>query len=227
MVAEPYHLRAKYRAVHQRLVEAYGEPVWRPHGSPVDRLVSTILSQNTSGVNRERAFQALKAHYPDWEALVEAPVAEIQALIYPAGLSSQKAPRIQQALRTILHQEGRICLDFLQEMPLPEAKAWLTSLKGVGPKTAALVLLFAFGRPAFPVDKNIHRVSQRLGLIDHRTSADQAQDIFEEIGDPDTFYAFHRNMIRHGREVCQAPTPHCAICPLQDLCDYYQSRVKA
>lgn len=217
--------KEQYRIVHQQLVNAYGEPRWRQHLPPVDELISTILSQNTSDTNRDRAFAALKARYADWNEVMSAPEADIRNTIRPAGLANQKAPRIQAALRHIYQERGELTLDFLGEMPLDEARQWLTSLKGVGPKTAAIVMLFAFGRPLFPVDTHVHRVTKRLGLISPKVTADKAHEIMLNVGDPDTFYAFHLNLIRHGRQVCLARSPNCPLCPLKEQCDYYRENV--
>ncbi len=216
--------REKYEAVYDLLVETYGEPQQRERQRqpPVDQLVNTILSQQTTSANRERAFSRLKERFPDWEAVMEAPLEEVREAIRPAGLANQKAPRIQNALRHVMRERGELTLDFLAERPVDEAKAWLTEIKGVGPKTAAIILLFTFNRPAFPVDTHVHRVSQRLGLIGENVSAAKAHDVLEELVDPEAYYPFHINLIRHGREICQARTPKCAVCPLQEHCDYYQ-----
>lgn len=211
----------KYNTIHDLLKEAYGEPDWRQHLPPVDELVSTILSQSTSDTNRDLGFYALKERYPDWQAVIDAPTEEVRDTIRSAGLANQKAPRIQDALRQVIAERGEISLDFLADLPLGEAKAWLTSIKGIGPKTAAIILLFAFNRPAFPVDTHVHRVTRRLGLIGPKVTADKAHDILENRGDPATFYAFHLNVIRHGREICQARGPKCERCPLQAHCDYF------
>ncbi len=213
--------RTKYRLAYERLNAAYGEPHWRQHLPPVDELVCTILSQNTNDINRDHAFDALREAYPDWEAVMRAPADEVMELIRPAGLANQKGPRIQEALRTIMAREGKLSLEFLAGLPLDKARSWLTNINGVGPKTAAIVLLFAFNRPAFPVDTHVHRITGRLGLIGPRVSADQAHPIMEELGAPETYYAFHLNLIRHGREVCRARQPLCELCPLQDICEYY------
>lgn len=217
------HLAQKYNDIHQTLLAAYGEPAWRQHLPPVDELVSTILSQSTSDTNRDKGFYALKARYPDWESVMNAPEAEVIATIRPAGLANQKGPRIQKALRYVMDDQGEISLDFLEDLSLDEAKSWLTAIKGIGPKTAAIILLFAFNRPAFPVDTHVHRLTRRLGLIGPKVSAEKAHPILENIGDPDTFYPFHLNIIRHGREVCIARKPKCEICPLQAYCDYYEA----
>lgn len=213
---------AKYTAVYRQLVTQYGEPVWQQHHPPVDELVCTILSQATSDLNRDKGFNALKARYPNWEAVMNAPEADIIRTIYSAGLANQKGPRIQAALRYIFDQRGEISLDFLAKIPLADAKQWLTAIKGVGPKTAAIILLFAFNRPVFPVDTHVHRITRRLGLISPKVTADKAHNILENMGgSPDTFYPFHINLIRHGREMCIARNPRCHLCPLQQQCDYY------
>ena len=137
--------------IRQRLIAAFGEPVWRTPLPPVDELVSTILSQNTNDINRDAAFESLKAAFPDWDSVMNADTDKVVDAIRIAGLANQKGPRIQKALREIAdHTGGEITLDFLREMPLEEARVWLTGMKGVGPKTAAIVLLFAMGIPAFP-----------------------------------------------------------------------------
>ena len=216
-------LAQKYNAVHQKLIAVYGQPTWRQHLLPVDELVATILSQSTSDINRDKGFYALKARYADWESVMNAPEADIIATIRSAGLANKKGPRIQQALRHVLAERGAITLDFLADLPLEEAKAWLTNIKGVGPKTAAIILLFAFGRPAFPVDTHVHRITRRLGLIGPKVGADKAHQILENIGEPDTFYSLHLNLIRHGRELCMSRNPRCKACFLQTYCDYYQA----
>jgi endonuclease-3 len=218
-------LKEKYRTIYQLLLAEYGEPQWRQHLPPVDELVSTILSQSTSDINRDKGFYALKEKYPDWESVMNAPELEVRDTIRPAGLANQKAPRIQAALRQIVEERGELSLDFLAEMPLDEALAWLTRMKGVGRKTASIVMLFAFGQPAFPVDTHVHRLSKRLGLIGPKVTADKAHEILENMGEANTFYAFHLNLIRHGREVCIARNPRCALCSLQAQCDYYATDV--
>lgn len=222
-MSETYPERqTKTEEVHRRLLGAYGEPLWRPHLDPVSELVSTILSQNTNDVNRDVAFDRLRARLPAWEQVRDADEAVVIDAIRPAGLANQKGPRIQQALRFITEERGELDLDFLAEWPVEESKAWLTSIKGVGPKTAAIVLLFSLNRPAFPVDTHVHRVTKRLGLIGPRTSREKAHDDLEGLVAPADYYAFHLNVIRHGRQVCASRKPRCEVCDLQDLCDYYQ-----
>ena len=208
--------------IHAVLLSEYGEPTRQP-GDPVATLVGTILSQNTNDVNRDRAFDRLRERFPTWEAVRDAPLEDLVAAVRPAGLAPTKAPRIQEALRRITVERGEISLGFLSDLPLDEAREWLLSIPGVGPKTAAIVLLFALGRPAFPVDTHVHRVTRRLGLIPDRTSREKAHDLMEQLVPSDIYYPFHINLIEHGRAVCHARNPECARCVLQDKCAYYAS----
>jgi endonuclease-3 len=208
--------------VHKRLLDFYGEPIWRNPLPPVDELVSTILSQNTNDVNRDRAFEALRARFPTWEQVRDAPAPQIVAAIRPAGLANQKGPRIKQVLEEITKERGSLDLSFLSDLPLEDARAWLTKFKGVGPKTAAIVLLFSLDRPAFPVDTHIYRVTGRIGLRPERMTVEQAHQHLEQLFPPESFYAAHLNIIRLGREICGARKPDCSKCPLNDLCDYGQ-----
>ncbi|MCC7353097.1 MAG: endonuclease III [Anaerolineae bacterium] len=215
--------REKALRVHQRLLAEYGEPVWRSHNEPLDELVQTILSQNTSDVNSGRAYAQLRARYPTWEAVLDADTAALAAAIRPGGLGQMKAPRIQKALRRIQEARGELTLNFLAEMEPEAARRWLLSLDGVGPKTAAIVLLFALGWPAFPVDTHVHRVTRRLGLAPQEASPEQVQDLMEATLPPEAFYAFHLNLIAHGRQVCKALKPLCALCILRADCDWYRT----
>jgi endonuclease III len=209
------------QAVNQRLVEYYGFPEWRNPLPPLDELVSTILSQNTNDNNRDRAFQALRDRFPTWETVRDAPAEAVIEAIRPAGLANQKGPRIQAVLREITAERGELNLEFLREMETEEAHNWLMRFKGVGPKTTAIVLLFSLGKPAFPVDTHIYRVSGRLGLRPQNMNADQAHVHLEALFPPEAYYPAHLNLIRLGREICQARNPNCPVCPLQDLCAYY------
>src|SRR5262245_24428962 len=212
---------AKVHAVYERLVAAYGPRTLRPGRDPLDELILTILSQNTSDTNSGRAYRMLRAKYPSWQAVLDALIPELYEVIKPAGLGNIKAPRIQNTLREILARRGELSLDFLEELSLDEGKQWLTSLEGIGPKTAACVLLFALGKPALPVDTHVYRVSKRLGLIGLKVSADKAHAQLEAALEPGMVYTFHIDMIRHGRQICHAQRPACQKCPLRDLCDYY------
>ncbi|MCZ2098005.1 MAG: endonuclease III [Anaerolineae bacterium] len=219
--------RKKYQIIARILEQTYGYPEWRQHLAPVEELVCTILSQNTSDTNRDRGYTALCERFPTWEDVRDAPLEAVIDAIRPAGLANQKAPRIQAALRYVTEQQGAITLDFLNDLPLEDAKAWLTGIHGIGPKTAAIILLFAFNRPAFPVDTHVHRVTGRLGLIGPKTTAERAHVELEAIVPPEDYYPAHLNFIRHGREICHARRPRCEICPLAAHCDYYQGQLKA
>lgn len=212
--------RSRALAVHRRLLQAYGEPRWRHPLPPVDELVSTILSQNTNDVNRDRAFVALREAFPTWEAVRDAPARDVVRTIRPAGLANQKGPRIQAALRAITEERGSLNLRFLRRMPPEQALAWLMRFKGVGRKTASIVLLFSLGMPAFPVDTHIYRISGRLGLRPERSGLEQAHDLLARTFPPETYYAAHLNLIRHGREVCHARRPACPTCTLRRMCPY-------
>jgi len=212
--------REKALKVHNKLLEAFGEPIWRNPLPPVDELISTILSQNTNDVNRDRAFDSLRAKFPTWEQVRDADTGEIIEAIRVAGLANQKGPRLQQVLRDITAERGSLDLSFLKDMPLEEARDWLTKFKGVGPKTAAIVLCFSLGRPAFPVDTHVYRVTGRIGLRPEKITVEQAHPYLEDVFPPETYYAAHLNIIRLGREVCEARKPNCPVCPVRDLCNY-------
>jgi endonuclease-3 len=210
--------------VHERLLAFYGQPTWRKPLPPLDELVSTILSQNTNDVNRDRAFAALRARFPTWEAVRDADPAAVIAAIRPAGLANQKGPRIQQVLRAITAERGSLDLSFLAEWPLEEARRWLLRFRGVGPKTAAIVLCFSLGRPAFPVDTHIYRVTGRIGLRPLEMSVEAAHPYLERLFPPETYYAAHLNLIRLGREICAARKPACERCPLEMICAFGQTQ---
>lgn len=215
--------KALYKNVMSTLGQTYGFPTWRQHLPAIDELVSTILSQSTSDTNRDKGFYALKATYATWDDVLAAPIEDIEETIRPAGLARQKAPRIKNALQVVKDEVGELSLDFLQEMPVDEAKAWLTRIKGIGHKTAAIILLFSFNRPAYPVDTHVHRVTGRIGIIDEKTNAEKAHWELETYADPDDYYADHLNFIRHGREVCKARHPACEVCAVKTLCRYYKN----
>jgi endonuclease-3 len=219
--------KAKYPPVAALLRETYGELVWEQTQDAMDELVSCILSQNTSDTNRDRGFFALKAQYPTWQAVADAPTEELIATIRMAGLANQKAPRIQKVLQTIQAERGAYDIEFLRDMTVDEARAWLVALDGIGPKTAAIVLCFSFNRPAFPVDTHIHRVGMRIGFLPDKISADKAHPVMEAIVPGDDHYQFHIQLIRHGRTICKARNPLCSKCPLTQYCDYYQTVVKS
>jgi endonuclease-3 len=216
-------INEKNRAViiHEKLIDYFGFPDWRNPLPPLDELVSTILSQNTNDTNRDRAFEALLIKYPTWESVRDAPQQEVISAIRPAGLANQKGPRIQNILAEITEQRGNLDLTFLDDLPTEETRQWLLQFKGVGPKTAAIVLQFSLGKPAFPVDTHIYRVTGRTGIRPMKMSADQTHIYMEELLPPEAYYPAHLNIIRLGREICNARKPKCNICPINKLCDFY------
>lgn len=214
-------LRKKAALIDRVLTKTYGEKAACEGEDPVDTLVETILSQNTTDVNSHRSFQALKKEYGDWHDLLGEDHAVVSKIIRSGGLPDIKARRILDALEFIDHERGRIELDFLRDMPLPEADGWLAQMKGVGPKTRSIVLLFSLGMPAFPVDTHIHRVTRRLGLIGPKVSREKAQDELGALVPKSEYYNFHINLIEHGRAVCRARRPACGRCEVSGTCDYF------
>jgi endonuclease-3 len=204
------------------LLEKYGDPSWRESLPILDELISTILSQNTNDNNRDRAFAKLKRTFNSWEDVRDADEASVIEAIRSAGLAKQKGPRIQKILRQITAERDSLDLAFLRDKPTEDAMAWLMKFNGVGPKTASIVLLFSLGKPAFPVDTHIQRVSGRIGLRPEKLSNEKAHHLLGELFPPETYKAAHLNIIRLGREVCHPRQPECGICVLQSLCDYYQ-----
>ena len=201
-----------------RLDCEYGPLHWQPSKDAVSVLVETILSQNTSDTNSGRAFKSLLETFDNWESVVSADVERITDSIKRGGLANIKAERIQAVLRRIWEERGSFDLAFLRGRPIPEAKAWLMRLPGVGPKTASCVLLFALGMPALPVDTHVFRVSWRLGLIDRRSSTEEAHELLERLIPEQQVYAFHMQMVQHGRRVCRARNPLCRRCVLEEIC---------
>jgi endonuclease-3 len=238
------------RAIRDRLRAFYGRPRNEPHRAPLDELVLTVLSQNTNDRNRDVAYARLRARFPDWRAVLEAPVEELEEAIRPGGISRVKSRRIQDLLATIASESppgkgplpasraegvagpfpsGAFPLDlgWLADAPREEAIEFLERLPGVGRKTAACVLLFSFDRPELPVDTHVYRVASRLGLIRPRASFKEAHDVLLALAEPGDVYELHVNMIRHGRRICTARNPRCRECPLLRLCPYGRERVRA
>ena len=225
------------------LAGIYGRPTWQRRLDPTSELILTILTQNSADINAEVAFEALRARYPsggtvqahnpgagwggdglpdgvapDWTAVEHAPLPELVDTIRPGGLANQKAPRIQTTLRRIREERGDYSLEFLGEMAALDARDWLTSIDGVGKKTASVLLLFSFGMPLMPVDRHVERVALRVGLIGPKVSADDAHDLFLGMLEPDQMHEAHVNLIQHGRKVCHARRPDCATCPIRPRC---------
>ena len=233
--------------VLDRLAEVAGKPVWERRLDPTSELVLTILSQNSADTNAEAAFGALRDAYPsapvppgaspdprhfagwggqglpdlpppDWAAVDAAPIAELVDVIRPGGLANQKAPRIQAALRALVATGGGYSLEFLAEKQALEARDWLAAIPGIGKKTASVVLLFSFGLPLMPVDRHVHRVSHRIGLIPPKAEADAAHDYYLAMLRPDQMFEAHVSLIGHGRRTCHAQRPDCEHCPRAPRC---------
>jgi endonuclease-3 len=236
--------------VLDRLAEVSGRPTWERRLDPTSELVLTILSQNSADTNAEAAFTSLRAAYPsaptpagasmeprhfpgwgglglpalpppDWAAVESAPLAELVDVIRPGGLANQKAPRIQAALRALVANGGSYSLEFLAQKPALEARDWLSAIPGIGKKTASVVLLFSFGLPLMPVDRHVHRVSQRIGLIPPKVEADAAHDYYLAMLEPEQMFETHVSLISHGRRTCHAQRPDCEHCPLAPRCRYF------
>jgi endonuclease-3 len=219
MTAEAETLQREHiREIIDRIHVQYGELPWRPHGDAISELVLTILSQHTSDTNSGKGFANLLTVFPDWDAIRSAGVSEIAEATRAAGLSVSKAPRIKGALQQIKDERGCYDLRFLGDLPLEEAREWLIALKGVGPKTAACVLMFALGRPALPVDTHVFRVSKRLGLLPPKATPEAAHRILEAAVPEGAMYGFHVGLIKHGRHVCFARNPACDRCIFSDIC---------
>lgn len=212
--------RRRIRAIYRRLDSYFGGELVPPRAAdPLDELMLTVLSQHTSDLNAERAFADLQRAFPDgWQQVVEAPTVEVADAIRSGGLANSKAPRIQAILREVRDREGSFDLSSLRTMSDDDARDYLIGLPGIGPKTAAVVLSFALGRDAMPVDTHVHRVTKRLGLIPPKATAERADRILHELVPDGMRTPLHVAFIRLGREICKAPTPRCRLCPLKDRC---------
>ncbi len=200
------------------LAAVHGPVEWEPRYNAAEELVYTILSQHTSDLNSERAYQTLMDTFGTLNAVAEASPEAIEDAIRHGGLAKQKSVRIKTVLNLVYEEVGSFDLSFLGEMPLDEAKTWLKKFPGIGPKTAAIILCFALGMPAMPVDTHIYRVSQRLRLIGPKVNADKAHDLLEPMVPPKDVFAFHVYLIRHGRQICKAQRPKCGECVLAKRC---------
>lgn len=233
------------RFVLDGLADRYGHPAWEPRLDPTSELILTILTQNSADVNAEQAFEALRAAYPgrgpverhnpgpgwggdglpdgiapDWALVDAAPLPELVEVIRPGGLPNQKARGIKAALRAIHEARGDYDLGFLGEMSARDARDWLTGIKGVGVKTASVVLLFSFGLPLMPVDRHVERVAHRVGLVPPKATADEDHDLFLALLEPSQMHEAHVNLIRHGRLICHARRPDHDHCPLVARCRF-------
>jgi endonuclease-3 len=233
------------RYVLDELAGRYGRPTWERRLDPTSELILTILTQNSADTNAEVAFEALRLAYPgagiaeehrpgagwggfgmspgtapDWASVEFAPLPELTDVIRPGGLANQKAPRLQATLRRIREERGDYSLEFLGEMSARDARDWLTSIDGIGRKTASVLLLFSFGLPLMPIDRHVERVSRRVGLLPPKATIDEAHDLFLGVFQPDEMYEAHVNLIQHGRKVCHAQRPDHDACPLRARCRY-------
>jgi endonuclease-3 len=206
------------REAHRRLAKRFG-PLDPPRRlDPLEELILTVLSQNTSDVNRDRAYASLTERFPTWQRVLDADPLDVADAIRPGGLANTKAPRIQAILRAIEEHEGALDLSLLDRMSDDEVRAYLEALPGVGPKTAACVLAFSLERPALPVDTHVYRVAQRLGWLPPKTTAGAAHGVLERLVPPKLRVTMHVGLIRLGRQICKPGRPRCEECPLQDLC---------
>jgi endonuclease-3 len=218
--------RRQTKKILALLTRAYGPRPWQCWGRGVDVLVETILSQNTSDKNSAAGYRQLRRRFRSWNQVADADVDEVERHIRVAGLSKLKAPRIQTILRHIRDDRGKIDLQFLHELSEQDAYDYLARFKGVGPKTANCVLLFAFGKAMFPVDTHIHRISRRLELIPARATAEQAHELLQPMIAPNERYSLHVLLIEHGRRTCRAINPKCDVCVLRTMCPFGLLRLK-
>ena len=218
------HPRAHLQALDAALAHTYGTPVLQPDGDLLGGLIETVLSQSTSDLNSSRAYASLCRHFPTWEQVRTAPVDAVAAAIRSGGLAELKAKRIQQILASIAECDDALSRATLEALPIAEARKSLCALPGVGPKTASCVLLFNLGRPAFPVDTHVHRLSRRIGFAAPNASPERVQDLVEAQLAPERAYPLHVNLISHGRQVCKAQRPLCAECSIRPLCRFGTDR---
>jgi endonuclease-3 len=214
----------KIKKILKLLSKAYGRPKALEKDDPVDVLIRTVLSQNTTDKNSLKAFAELKAAFKSWDKVLAADTRKIAGVIRHAGLANIKARRIKGILAEIKRREDRITLSFLNIFTAKDGLEYLESLKGVGPKTAACVLLFSFGKSVMPVDTHIFRVTKRLGLIGEDTGIEEAHEFLTKIVPKHLIYEFHLGIIEHGRRTCRAQTPRCGVCCIYGLCRFEKKR---
>jgi endonuclease-3 len=212
--------RARCARINRALVEAYGEPKWPGPRDPMDVLIRTILSQSTNARNSERAWKALRKSYGTWDDVAEASPEKVAKALHSGGLAKQKAKNIVNLVRELRKEFGTPTLEFIKSMSVREAMRALETIDGVGPKTAACVILFALGREICPVDTHIHRVLGRMGIFASGSTPVEAFELLQPLVPKGRAYAFHVNLIRLGREVCKAGRPRCSSCPVETECRY-------
>jgi endonuclease-3 len=214
------------RYIVQNLERAYGDPVNRwTDWDPLDMLVATVLSQATSDTNSDRTWDALKRRFPAWEQVLRAREATLADTIRAGGLANQKARVIRDILRQVKERTGALTLEFLRGATVDDAARFLSSLRGVGPKTVACTLLFSCGKDTFPLDTHIFRILRRVGLVPEKCSDSRAHELMSRLVPAGKFYPFHVNLIRHGRALCRPRDPLCERCPIVEYCDYGQTRI--
>jgi endonuclease-3 len=219
-------LKKRAQAIYRILFELYGQATWQVPATPLDELMSTILSQNTNDRNRDKAFHKLKEIFPSWEQVRDAPLEKVVDAIHSAGLANQKGARMQTILKQVTQETGGLDLTFLAKLKPVEARQWLLKFKGVGPKTASIVMQFSLQHPAFPVDTHIYRVTGRLGLRPAKLSVEKTHLWMEELFNQEQYGPGHLNLIRHGRKVCHSRNPDCPKCPLKRNCPYYRQFIQ-
>lgn len=224
--------RERLVVIHTRLCREYGcpAPFFRAL-DPLSELVASLLSHRTRNADSAAAFAELTRRFKDWESVRDAPVQEIESAVARCTWPEQKAPRIRQVLQEITERRGDLSLEFLRGMELKEARAWLQTLSGVGPKTSAAVLVFSdLRRPALPVDSHHHRVAIRLGLIPATVAVGPSHDLLEDLLPPEwglqEVYDNHQMLMRHGQQCCYYRNPACDRCPVLDLCPFGQARLR-
>jgi endonuclease-3 len=225
MQVEQSKLQNRAMAVYKRLLDTYGERPLVPRREPMHELISTMLSHRTTQKNESLAFHRMWDRYGSWQAIRDAPFEELAQELEQVQFPGAKAENIKKALARIIDEQGEPSIEFLRETPTEAGLAWLRSLPGVGIKTATLVLLFCFSKPVLPVDTHVHRVSQRIGLIGPKASAEAAHGLLLDLlpREPHVLFNFHIGMLKHGQQICIWGRPRCERCPLTDLCDYYQT----
>jgi endonuclease-3 len=218
-------LTAKTLTAHERLNEAYGMQTIQGYSDPMHELIGTILSHRTTHANEATAYRTMRERFPTWEQVRDAPLPDLIDAIQTANYPEVKAPYIQNLLAHLFRETGAATIDFLNDLSTKEAMNWLTALPGIGLKTATILLLFKFHRPVLPVDTHVHRVTQRLGLIGPKISAEKAHSLLPAHLPQDAFvlFNFHKHFYWHGQRICTWYSPKCTACVLNDICDFYQS----
>lgn len=216
-------LAAKTRLAHERLNDQYGFQAIYGRADPMHELVGTILSHRTTHANEVTAYRTLRERFPTWEAVRDAALADLTDAIKAANYPEVKAPYIQNMLTHLIRETGAANIDFLRDLSTEEAMKWLTDLPGIGLKTATLLLLFNFQKPVLPVDTHVHRVTQRIGVIGPRVSAEKAHALLLASlpADAGVLFNFHKHFYWHGQRVCTWYSPKCGECVLRDMCDFY------